>query len=630
MAKSINMKLLILIIMGFAVTGVAVLVLANRQVKTIIDGNQNELRSEQINQIINTIRDKYTLLEKKGLLEAMGDQAKTSLIKDLSERFYHNRTAKGAETQVDAEKVKPEELTVYPFIINGKGAMMMHPVIKPGSMEVAEEQFIKNIINKKNGDENYVYKGNAKWTIFRYFDGGEAWQWYVVYAIPLDEKYADVYSLRDVLVAIVVGASLFVVAILSLIVSRSISRPIRLLAECSDEVAKGDLEMSSVDKKALAVLRARKDELGLMTKSFDQLIAAQKDKVMVADAIAQGDLTQEVNLTSEYDALGRALKTMHNNLRSLVQQVRGAANQVADGAEQISGSSQSLSQGATESAASLEEISSSTTEIGSQTKQNAENATQANQLAVSARSAAESGTEQMQAMVEAITEIRTSSQEITKIIKTIDDIAFQTNLLALNAAVEAARAGNHGKGFAVVAQEVRNLAARSAKAAKETAGLIENSNNKVGNGVQIANKTSESFGQIVGAIGKVADLVGEIASASNEQAHGISQVAKGLEQIDTVTQQNTANAEEVASTSEELSGQSRSLLHLLKQFNINEGVSRSEYVAIPAEEPDSGSIKLALGEGNGAWGSGGPKTSAPNVVNPSQIIALDDEEMGKY
>jgi methyl-accepting chemotaxis protein len=246
-------------------------------------------------------------------------------------------------------------------------------------------------------------------------------------------------------------------------------------------------------------------------------------------------------------------------IKRIIDSLTTGSEQVAAASGQVSAASQSLAEGATEQAAGLEETSSSLEEMSSMTKQNADNAQQANTLAAEARKAADTGAESMGRMNGAIREIQRSSDETSKIIKVIDEIAFQTNLLALNAAVEAARAGEAGKGFAVVAEEVRNLAMRSAEAAKNTANMIEESVKNANNGVDIATEVGKVLDEIVQGIGKTTDLVSEIAAASQEQAQGIDQVNTAVAQMDKVTQQNAANAEESASASEELSSQAESM-----------------------------------------------------------------------
>ncbi|MBA4369163.1 MAG: chemotaxis protein [Desulfobacterium sp.] len=358
------------------------------------------------------------------------------------------------------------------------------------------------------------------------------------------------------------GLLLVVLAGVSFYVSRRLTYRIVDLTNSAELMAKGDLIHQ--------VKPTSKDELGQMAMAFLKLADAQKEKASLAEAISQGKLDVKISIGSEADILGKSLQAMSASLNEVINELNSAAAQVDAGSNQIASSSQSLSQGATEQAAAIEEISSSMTEIGSQTRTNAENAAQASQLATTAREAGQRGTHQMDDMVRSMEAISESSKEIGKIIKAIDDIAFQTNLLALNAAVEAARAGKHGKGFAVVAQEVRTLAARSAKAAQETASLIETAVSKVEDGNQIAERTAAALSEINQGIIKMADLVSDISAASNEQAQGISQVSQGLSQIDTVTQQNTASAEQTSAAAVELSSQAASVREILSRFKIKE------------------------------------------------------------
>ena len=249
-----------------------------------------------------------------------------------------------------------------------------------------------------------------------------------------------------------------------------------------------------------------------------------------------------------------------NLLKRIAEKLSQASGQVSSATVQISESSQSLAQGTSEQASSLEETSSSMEEMASVTKQNANNATEAAKLVDMCSVSAESGNKAVVEMNNSMGEINTSNKKIAEITKVVDGIAFQTNLLALNAAVEAARAGEHGKGFAVVAEEVRNLAQRSATAAKDTAKLIEDSVAKADNGAKLAEKCRESLEDIVKCVKKVTDLTKEIANASSEQSEGIGQVSNAVQQIDQITQQNAANAEETASASEELAAQAQSLM----------------------------------------------------------------------
>ncbi len=335
--------------------------------------------------------------------------------------------------------------------------------------------------------------------------------------------------------------------------NRNLSAAVKIMAD-------GDFSLdlhADAGEAGLLLDVSRNDEIGLINRSVEEV-------------------------RSQQGALVFHLAAMSSRIGDILAKTRGAVEGVSAGSSQIANSSQNLSQGATESAASLEEISASTTQIGQQAKMNAATATQANQRAVAAKGAAEKGSVSMASLTDSMAAITESSTRIAKIIKTIDDIAFQTNILALNAAVEAARAGKFGKGFAVVAEEVRNLAARSAKAARETAELIEGSNGRVAEGNRIAQETARALAEIVGEIVKVGALVGEMAAASNEQAQGIAQISQGLGQIDRVTQQNTATAEESAAAAEELAGQAEELRGLVAQFKLNEPAAAGRQQPNPA------------------------------------------------
>ncbi len=315
-------------------------------------------------------------------------------------------------------------------------------------------------------------------------------------------------------------------------------------------------------------------------------------------------------------------------IKRIIESLTAGSEQVAAASGQVSSASQSLAEGATEQAAGLEETSSSLEEMSSMTKQNADNAQQANTLAVEARKAANTGAESMQRMNTAIQEIQKSSDETSKIIKVIDEIAFQTNLLALNAAVEAARAGEAGKGFAVVAEEVRNLAMRSAEAAKNTSNMIEESVKNANNGVDIAQEVGKVLDEIVQSVGKTTDLVSEIAAASQEQAQGIDQVNTAIAQMDKVTQQNAANAEESASASEELSSQAESMNDIVGELIALAGGANK---GTTSRAPQGGAKSRQLSHSDNmyhhiATGSGSKPKAASATPSAESVIPLSSDD----
>lgn len=375
---------------------------------------------------------------------------------------------------------------------------------------------------------------------------------------------------------------------------RTITVPIAKLSEAARKMAVGD---ASVECEKMY-----NDDIGELMDEYNEMAEATKAEAEIADRISKGDLTVEVELRSDQDILGKALKRLLENNNENLGSIRESTMQLTIGAEHVANASQSLAQGSTEQASALEQITASMTEIAEHTKNNASQANEADTLVHNVKQMAEEGNEQMGSMINAMHDINDSSETISKIIKTIDDISFQTNILALNAAVEAARAGVHGKGFAVVAEEVRSLAAKSAAAASETAEMIEDSIRKVSNGSKIADETAKSLGGIIESIDKIVELISNIAVASNDQATAVSQIDQAIGQVSTVVQTNSATSEECAAASEELSNQAA---------NLKENVAKYKLLA------------SAYGGNNFS------STESADYSSNEQIISLDGE-FGKY
>jgi methyl-accepting chemotaxis protein len=305
--------------------------------------------------------------------------------------------------------------------------------------------------------------------------------------------------------------------------------------------------------------------------TLDAVIGPVEEATRALEQMAQRDMTARVagDYRGDHARIKEALNQAATNLDDGLQQVASASEQVASAAGQIGSGSQAVAQGASEQASSLEEISSSLQEMASMTRQNAANAQEARSLSDAARGSVGTGVDSMRRLSEAIERIKHSSDDTAKIVKTIDEIAFQTNLLALNAAVEAARAGDAGKGFAVVAEEVRNLAMRSAEAAKNTANLIEGSVKNAEQGVAINQEVFANLEEINTQVRKVGEVMAEIAAASEQQSEGIEQVNQAVTQMDQVTQQNAANSEESASAAQELASQAAEMNGLVEMYTLS-------------------------------------------------------------
>lgn len=420
--------------------------------------------------------------------------------------------------------------------------------------------------------------------------------------------------------AVVIAIGVIIAIFLGIFISRIISNPVREMVEAANDLAQGDVNVD--------IRTNTKDEIGNLASSFRDMIGNIREQARVAERIAAGDLTVDVKVRSEKDLLNQKFFEIVEKNNEIMSNIVNASEQVAAGSKQVSDSSMALSQGAAEQASSVEELTASLEEVSSQTDINAKNATNANELAEAAKNNAIDGNNKMQEMVKAMEEINESSANISKIIKVIDDIAFQTNILALNAAVEAARAGQHGKGFAVVAEEVRNLAARSANAAKETTDMIEGSIKKSEGGTRIANETEEALNKIVEEVAKAAELVGDIAVASNEQANAIGQINQGIMQVSQVVQSNSATSEESAAASEELSGQADLLQEMVGRFKLK-GIDKS-YSKHDELSPEVLKMIESMAEKKKSETGEENKIEMDEENRKKAKIVLSDKEFGKY
>jgi len=385
--------------------------------------------------------------------------------------------------------------------------------------------------------------------------------WILYSAIPVNVVNEPI--IQQITISVIVFVIVLCAAVLLIYFSlrKLITRPVKDVTKAANLLASGEIGVS-LDGNY-------KGEIALLVDSFRGMEAFNRQQTEWLEHIANGDLSIEVVPRGENDRIGYAIDSMLKRLKEMFVDISDSTSQVSSTSMQIANGAQALAQSSTEQSASIQELSSSIAEIAEKTKENASKAEKAARLAETIRGSANKGSNQMDELIGAVKDISQASSNIITIIKVIDNIAFQTNILALNAAVEAARAGHHGKGFAVVAEEVRNLAAKSAEAARETSDMIKDSIEKASLGSKIADETAGSLTEIVSGINENNQLVTEIAQASEGQAYGIEQLNNGIYNVAQTISQNSATAQESAAASEEMSSQASFLSNLISQFKLS-------------------------------------------------------------
>ena len=407
------------------------------------------------------------------------------------------------------------------------------------------------------------------------------------------EEYLSNYAYFTAILFIIVVT---VIAGIAFVMSRTIRLTTKNLRNAANALAEGNVDVELV--------KQYNDEFGEVIDDFQKVVDNTRYQAQIAQEVADGNMIVDVEPRCEKDLMGLALQQMVAKNRSTLTNIKEAVYQVTTSSSQVASASEALAQGSTEQASAIEEITASIDDVAEKTKQNASQANAAADMMSKTIGEVQKGNEEMQRMVMAMLEITDASENISKIIKVIDDIAFQTNILALNAAVEAARAGDAGKGFAVVAEEVRNLAAKSSAAAAETAEMIQDSMKKVEIGTAIANTTAVTLDEITEVVKKSEGIVTQIAEASNYQATAIAQIDRAIEQVSQVVQNNSATSEQCAAASVELSGQASRMRDLISVYKL--GDNNDAYVdeAIPVSRhsmSDDNEQIISLGEGFGKY-----------------------------
>ena len=475
------------------------------------------------------------------------------------------------------------------FLLNAEGKILFHPDYTEGENfgEILGGKYKKVLAEILNKEEGYVNEGSAKNAVllgYHALSNG----WKIVITPSHKAIYGDIEILKNTLFIFISVYLLFMLA-LSVILGNRQARPILSLTKSVKKLAEGSLDEE---------IKVRsKNEIGALAKGLRQLVSQLKEYRLYIQEITDSlnemqdgnlDIRLKNEYTGEFTKIKVALLDLSDKLTGLIGNIRISSDQVSSSAENVSAGAQNLTRGSMEQASSIEELSATINDISDRIRKNAENAAKANQAAATGQEEILKSDGQMQDMKASMNRINEKSAEISKIIKTIDDIAFQTNILALNAAIEAARAGEAGKGFAVVADEVRNLAQKSAEAAKDTTVLIDDTVKAVEQGSRLADSTAKSLHEVVNGQKELSILISEIASASDEQANAVSQVTTGIDQISSVVQTNSATAEESSASSSELNDQARNLREQISRFRLRRLEEDEEIKeSSTAEEPET-------------------------------------------